>query len=191
VEANPCNGLVYLLKIDLAKRFYRISLCHLNIPKLGIAFSNLPHEPKLMAFPLTLPMGWKNSPPIFCMATETIAYIANYHIWHNKPTTPHHLESQAMTRPPTQPTTPPPLPHYHQLSLACPYPQHHNDPTITNIHLPMSTSTWMISWPLHKTTANNGYTCSNASCMLLTQYPDHWWPQMDHTKKNQSQSKNY
>jgi len=79
-EANPHNGPVYLLKIDLANRFYQISLRPLNIPKLRVTFPNLLHEPKLMAFPVTLPMGWKNLPPIFCTAMETIADIANHNI---------------------------------------------------------------------------------------------------------------
>ena len=31
----------------------------------------------LIALPLVLPMGWKNSPPIFSTATETIADLTN------------------------------------------------------------------------------------------------------------------
>ena len=31
----------------------------------------------MMAIPLTRPMGWKNSPPFFCTATETVADLAN------------------------------------------------------------------------------------------------------------------
>ena len=31
----------------------------------------------MVAIPLTLPMGWKNSPPLFCTATETVADLAN------------------------------------------------------------------------------------------------------------------
>jgi len=46
-------------------------------PKLGVVFPTLEGEDPLIAFPLVLPMGWKNSPPIFCTATETIADLAN------------------------------------------------------------------------------------------------------------------
>ena len=31
----------------------------------------------MVAIPLTLPMGWKKSPPLFCTATETVADLAN------------------------------------------------------------------------------------------------------------------
>jgi hypothetical protein len=37
----------------------------------------LPGDELLIAFPLGLPMGWTNSPPVFLTATETIADIAN------------------------------------------------------------------------------------------------------------------
>ena len=31
----------------------------------------------MVAIPLTLPMGWKNSPPLFCTSTETVADLDN------------------------------------------------------------------------------------------------------------------
>lgn len=34
----------------------------------------------LIAFPLVLPMGWKNSPPYFCALTETVADVTNEYI---------------------------------------------------------------------------------------------------------------
>jgi len=77
VEADPQNGPVYLSKIDLADGFYRIWLRLQDILKLGVAIPHLPTEGPLVAFPLALPMGWCNSPPIFCTATETIADLAN------------------------------------------------------------------------------------------------------------------
>ena len=77
ILANPDDGPVQLMKVDLSDGFYRIDLCVDNIPKLGVLFPTAPGEPKLIAFPLVLPMGWKNSPPIFFTATETIADLAN------------------------------------------------------------------------------------------------------------------
>jgi hypothetical protein len=62
-----------MIKLDLSDGFYRIGLIVDDIPKLGVIFPTLPGEEPLIAFPLVLPMGWKNSPPIFCTATETIA----------------------------------------------------------------------------------------------------------------------
>jgi hypothetical protein len=48
-----------------------------DIPRLGVVFLTGAGEEPLVAFPLVLPMGWKNSPPAFCTATETSADLAN------------------------------------------------------------------------------------------------------------------
>ena len=50
-----------------------------------------------MAFPITLPMGWTESPPYFCSATETIADLANMYAGSNWDPRPHPLESMAAT----------------------------------------------------------------------------------------------
>ena len=75
--ANPVHGPTHLIKIDISDRFYQISLNINDIPKLGVVFPTLPEDEQLVAFPLVLPMGWSNSPPIFSTATETIADLAN------------------------------------------------------------------------------------------------------------------
>jgi hypothetical protein len=66
-----------MIKLDISDGFYRIGLNIDDIPKLGVVFPTLPGDEPLIAFPLVLPMGWTNSPPIFSAATETIADIAN------------------------------------------------------------------------------------------------------------------
>lgn len=78
--ADPALGPVNIIKVDISDGFYRICLNIHDIPKLGVVFPTLPGQPRLVAFPLVLPMGWKNSPPIFSTATETIADLANRHI---------------------------------------------------------------------------------------------------------------
>ena len=75
--SNPNNGPVYLLKLDIADGFYRIALNINDIPKLGVVFPSPEDEEPLVALPLVLPMGWKNSPPAFCATTETVADLAN------------------------------------------------------------------------------------------------------------------
>jgi hypothetical protein len=51
---------------------YRIGVHLHDVLKLGVAFPTEPNQPQLIAFPITLPMmGWTNSLPIFCAATET------------------------------------------------------------------------------------------------------------------------
>jgi hypothetical protein len=71
--ANPAFGPVYLIKLNISDGFYRIALNVDDIPKLGVAFPTAQHADPLVAFPMVLPMGWKNSPPIFFIATKTIA----------------------------------------------------------------------------------------------------------------------
>jgi hypothetical protein len=75
--ADPQHGPVYLLKIDIADGFYRIDLNINDVPKLGVVFPTPQGVEPLVALPLVLPMGWRNSPPAFCTATETIADLAN------------------------------------------------------------------------------------------------------------------
>lgn len=77
VQADPCHGPVHLIKIDVANGFYRIHLPPHQIPALGVSFPPAPDGTLLVVFPLCLPMGWVESPPYFCMATETIADYAN------------------------------------------------------------------------------------------------------------------
>jgi hypothetical protein len=60
----------------MADGFYCIWVRILDIPKLGISFLELDgKEPLVVAFPLCLTMGWTESPPYFCSATETMANI--------------------------------------------------------------------------------------------------------------------
>jgi hypothetical protein len=114
VHADPRFGPVKMIKVvDLADGFYRVWV---NAPdvikKLGVAFPNLAGKEPLIAFPIALPMGWTNSPPCFCAATETIADISNERIlkWRNPML--HRLDALAATEPP--PTMailhPPPAP---------------------------------------------------------------------------------
>ena len=52
---------------------------------------------------LVLPMGWVESPPYFCAATETVADLVNQWPAHLHPA-PHPLEEVAQTPPPPEPT---------------------------------------------------------------------------------------
>ena len=93
--ANPANGVVYMAKLDISDGFYRINLAPADIPRLGLVFPSLPHQPPLVALPLVLPMGWKNSPPVFCAATETAADIANSLLVSHPDLPQHRLEHHA------------------------------------------------------------------------------------------------
>ena len=63
VFADPSLAYVYLLKADVSDEFYRIGLRQEDAPKLGLIFPNGADEEPMVAIPLTLTMGWKNSPP--------------------------------------------------------------------------------------------------------------------------------
>ena len=94
--ANPKFGPPHMIKLDISDGFYRIALCPTDIPKLGVVFPSRPGCQKLVALPLVLPMGWKNSPPVFSAATETAADIANENIQNQEHTpNPHPLEQHA------------------------------------------------------------------------------------------------
>ena len=101
--SNPAFGPVNLLKLDISDGFYRIDLNVDDIPKLGVAFPTKPGEDPLVAFPLVLPMGWKNSPPIFSTATETIADLANARLRSPQSPPPHPLNDQAAAIPSPSP----------------------------------------------------------------------------------------
>lgn len=76
--ADPKYGPVLLNKTDLSDGFYRVCLNPDDIPKLGVIYPSRPGQDEaLVALPLVLPMGWAESPPYFCAATETVADVAN------------------------------------------------------------------------------------------------------------------
>ena len=66
-----------MLKSDVYDGFYRIGLRPTDAPKIGLIFPLNDGENPLLAKPMTVPMGWKNSPPLFCTETETISDLAN------------------------------------------------------------------------------------------------------------------
>ena len=84
--ADPKFGPIYMLKCDLADGYYRLGLVIRDIPRLAVAFPSALQDDPLIALPLVLPMGWKNSGPAFCAATETVADMTNMDIEKKYPT---------------------------------------------------------------------------------------------------------
>jgi hypothetical protein len=112
--ANPSFGPVYLIKLDISDGFYRIAVNVDDIPKLGMVYPTPPGAEPLIAFPLVLPMGWTNIPPIFSTATETVADLANMRLHQLLTPLPHHLDALAASIPSPPPAPPPDmslLPH--------------------------------------------------------------------------------
>ena len=104
-DANPRYGPVYLSKVDISDGFYRIGLRPDDAIKLAVLFPTRPGEQPLIGIPLTLPMGWKESPPAFCTATETTADLANATLAADHKrlcALPHRLEELAESAPPAE-----------------------------------------------------------------------------------------
>ena len=108
--ADPKLGPLYLLKLDISDGFYRVNLSIDDIPKLGVVFPTRPGQEPLVALPLVLPMGWKNSPPIFSAATETSADLANIALQSDEMPQPHPLNHHASLLDDPAPTPTPTLP---------------------------------------------------------------------------------
>jgi hypothetical protein len=100
IQADPRHGPVHLIKVDVADGFYRIGLNSGDVIKMGVAMPDSPTGEPLIAFPLALPMGWVNSPPLFVAATETIADNANAALARHDVPAPHRLEALADPEPP-------------------------------------------------------------------------------------------
>ena len=96
-HANPAFGPVYTMKGDVSDGFYRDWLDPTSAPALALLIPGPNGEPEadpLCAIPHVSTMGWAQSPPAFCVLTETIADLANarmYRRW----APPHRLEAIA------------------------------------------------------------------------------------------------
>ena len=96
--ANPKYGPVKMSKIDVSDGFYRLRLRVNAIAALGLLLPIVEDEP-WVAFPLVLPMGWTESPPAFCVATETVTDLANWSLQRHEVFPKHRLEDIANTLP--------------------------------------------------------------------------------------------
>ena len=62
---------------------------------MGLFFSSDGSREELVAIPINLPMGWNNSPPIFCTVTETVSDLDNAALLCNQPSCKHKLDDCA------------------------------------------------------------------------------------------------
>jgi hypothetical protein len=92
VRANPKFGPVHLGKYDLADGYYRIPLNPTHAMRLACLLPTASGEEPLVAIPLVLPMGWTESAPYFCAATETIVDLVNDSFQSGRVHPPHRLE---------------------------------------------------------------------------------------------------
>jgi hypothetical protein len=66
-----------MAKIDLADGYYRIPLSAHAALTLAVVLPNDMDPEPLIGIPLSLPMGWRDSPTYFCAFTETCADLCN------------------------------------------------------------------------------------------------------------------
>jgi hypothetical protein len=93
---------VFLSKIDVADAFYRIWIRSVDVPKLGVLFSDKDGEEQMVGLPLVPPMGWNQSPPILTAATEIVADLANQHLLTKEEVPPRLLDEVAETASPDE-----------------------------------------------------------------------------------------
>jgi hypothetical protein len=105
-HADPAHGPVHMIKVDIADGFYRVGLVPDHAPGLAVILPKNPQEEQLIAIPFVLPMGWVESPPFFCIATETATDLANARK-HRTTAPAHRLEGLANTPPETTPSSRP------------------------------------------------------------------------------------
>jgi hypothetical protein len=104
-RSDPRLSHVYFSKIDVADVFYRIWIQSEDVPRPGVIFPDEAGEEPIRGFPLVLTMGWKQLPPIFMVATETVAYLANQCVVANDEASLHGLDVVSETAITEEPLT--------------------------------------------------------------------------------------
>ena len=95
VFADPARVHVYMLNADVSNGFYQINLRPADAPKLGVIFPVDDGEKPLVANPMTLTMGWKNSSPLLCTSTKTVNDLSNQSLCAHAPSHMHKLDNRA------------------------------------------------------------------------------------------------
>ena len=98
-HANPSHGPVHICKYDIKDGYYRMFLNANDCPRLSIILPRYEGEEQLIAIPMSTTMGWVQSPPSFCVMSETIADKTNEE-FRSSPRTaePHRLEQHAIPK---------------------------------------------------------------------------------------------
>ena len=99
LTADSRLGTVYLSKVDLADAYMSLWVRIEDFPSVTfLILKKTPRDTQLVGFHLSLSMGYINSDPYFCMATETVANLANKAISQRKQADEHPLDLAAESR---------------------------------------------------------------------------------------------
>jgi hypothetical protein len=151
LEAHPRFGPVYISKVDIVNRLYRIWLLPNDIPTLGVSLPTTVDKEPMIVFPLALPMGWVNSPPYFAAATETIMDLDNAALATDTKFPTHRLDAISETDPVSvadYQDPPPPPSRTPSVSTTVPEDRVHECTSTTSGPLPrmIFTSTIVCRW---------------------------------------------
>ena len=95
-HAHPRYGPVHLAKHDIKDGFYRMFLRAADCLRLAIVLPTYQDEEPCVAIPMSCTMGWVQSPPSFCVMSETVADLANSKFKSNpRKAAPHRLDERA------------------------------------------------------------------------------------------------
>ena len=77
-EADPSDGPVWLSEWEISDAFHRCLLRPADIGAFTYVVPPLPMDTSnLLCIDLVIPMGWLNSPDVFCVVLETVADVAD------------------------------------------------------------------------------------------------------------------
>ena len=80
-EAYLANGTVLLSKWEISDGFHRCLLRPADVGAFTYVVPPIPEDPAIyLCVDLILTMGWVNSPPFFCAASETATDLANAYL---------------------------------------------------------------------------------------------------------------
>jgi len=105
--AAPDNGPIFFTKWDIKDGFWCMVVSMEDAWNFCYVLPGTNNEDLLIVVPTSLQMGWCESPPFFCMATETARDIANKLRTSTTPLPPHPLEHLCLPPPGTFPTLSP------------------------------------------------------------------------------------
>ena len=78
LTTDSCPGTVYLSKVDLADAYMRLWVRMEDVPSSAFLIpKKTPSNTQLVGFHISVPMGYIDSAPYFCMAMDTVADLAN------------------------------------------------------------------------------------------------------------------
>ena len=84
-----------MIKANVSNGFYWVGLRQSDATKLGLVFPSEEGQEELVTILLTMPMAWKNSPPIFCTLTEMVEDLTNEVLQAHALTQSHKLDDHA------------------------------------------------------------------------------------------------